>query len=188
MSADTNRIFRVVFALIFISLWLIASCAPTSTPTLFRSATRSLPTEILSTTTPLAQLPTPRAKTPTAAISATPTQIPPCTNNLTFVSDLTIPDGTTISPGTNIDKQWLVDNSGTCNWDSHYRLKWIGGDSLGAVTEQALYPARAGTQVNLRIIFTAPTQPGIYQSAWQAYDPEGVVFGDPIYLDIVVAQ
>ncbi len=188
MSADTSRFSRVVSALIFVSVWLIASCAPTSTPTLFRPPTKSVPTEILSTTTPIARLPTKMPETPTASISATPTPIPPCTNNLTFVSDLTIPDGTIVSPGTNIDKQWLVDNSGTCNWDSRYRLKWIGGDPLGAVTEQALYPARGGTQVNLRIIFTAPLEAGTYESAWQAFDQGGNAFGDPVYVDIVVSQ
>lgn len=99
---------------------------------------------------------------------------------------MTIPDGTILSPGTNIDKQWLVDNSGTCNWDSHYRLKWVGGDPLGAVPEQALYPARAGTRINLRIVFTAPAAVGSYESAWQAYDPDGNPFGDLVYVRIVV--
>jgi hypothetical protein len=116
----------------------------------------------------------------------TPTATPPCTNDLNFVADATIPDGTTISAGASIDKQWLVNNSGTCNWDSSYRLKWVGGEVLGAATEQALYPARAGTEVTLRIIFTAPAEPGTNQSAWQAFGPDGVAFGDPVYMDIVV--
>jgi len=100
--------------------------------------------------------------------------------------DVTIPDGTAISPGSSIDKQWLVNNSGTCNWDSGYRLKWIGGDPLGAAAEQALYPARAGTEATLKIAFTAPAEPGSYQSAWQAHGPDGVAFGDPVFIEIVV--
>jgi hypothetical protein len=85
-----------------------------------------------------------------------------------------------------VDKQWLVTNSGTCNWDSKYRLKWVGGDPLGAAAEQALYPARAGTEVTLRILFTAPAEPGTYGSTWQAFDPDGIAFGDPVYVEIVV--
>jgi len=98
-----------------------------------------------------------------------------------------VEDGTVVSPGANIDKQWLVTNSGTCNWDSRYRLKLIGGDALGAATEQALYPARAGTQATLQIIFTAPLEAGTYESAWQAYNPEGEAFGDFVSIKIIVS-
>ena len=31
-----------------------------------------------------------------------------------------------------------------------------------------------------------PPRPGVYQSAWQAVDPAGERFGDPIYIQIVV--
>jgi methionine-rich copper-binding protein CopC len=52
--------------------------------------------------------------------------------------------------------------------------------------EQPLYPARAGTQATLRIVFTAPTEPGTYQSTWQAVDPDGNLFGDTVFMEIVV--
>jgi hypothetical protein len=108
-------------------------------------------------------------------------------NNLEFIQDVTIPDGTTISIGAAIDKQWLVNNIGTCNWDSTYRLKWISGDPLSATQEQILYPARAGTQATLRITFTAPTVEGTYESWWQAYSPDGVAFGDQVSMKIIVS-
>jgi hypothetical protein len=102
------------------------------------------------------------------------------------VEDVTVPDGTVVLLGTSVDKQWKVTNSGTCNWDSTYRLKWVGGDPLGAATEQALYPARAGTQAILQIFFTAPNVAGTYGSTWQAFDPSGNAFGDTVYMEIVV--
>jgi hypothetical protein len=52
--------------------------------------------------------------------------------------------------------------------------------------EQALYPARSGSEVALRIVFSAPQEPGYYQSAWQAFDPKDVPFGDPFYIEILV--
>lgn len=119
--------------------------------------------------------------------TATPTT-GPCANELTFLDDLTIEDGATFSPGASIDKQWLVQNDGTCNWDETYKLKWIGGHTLGVSEEQPLFPARAGAQVTLRIVFTAPAEPGIYQSAWQALDPAGNIFGEVVYMEIVVNQ
>lgn len=99
---------------------------------------------------------------------------------------MTIPDGTVVPPGASIDKQWLVQNNGTCNWDSRYRLKFVGGLEMGAVTEQALFPARAGSQATLRILFTAPSEPGTYTTAWQPIGPNGEPFGDPVFMEINV--
>jgi hypothetical protein len=79
-----------------------------------------------------------------------------------------------------------VENNGSCNWDAGYRLKLSGGPDLGAAAEQALFPARSGTQAVIRIVFTAPTEPGAYRSAWQAYSPDGQAFGDLIFIEIQV--
>ena len=182
MNADTQRFSRVVSAFIFVYLWfLLASCSPASPPTAFRPPTRLLPTQPLPSITPV-----PPVFSLTSLSAVSPTPILPCTNQLTFVQDLTIPDGTVLAPGAPIDKQWLVANSGSCNWDSRYRLKPIGGEVLGAPTEQALYPAKAGTQATLRISFTTPLEAGIHQTAWQAFGPDGIAFGDPVFMQIVV--
>jgi hypothetical protein len=171
-------LFAVLLALIFAS-----ACTPKATPSPFRPPTRPAATQILSTTTPIPALYT---AIPTPTLTATATA-GPCVNNLEFIQDATIPDGTSFSFGATIDKQWLVNNNGTCNWDSTYRLKWIGGDPLGAAQEQALYPARAGTQVTLHITFTAPTTEGTFESAWQAYSSDGIAFGDPVFIKIIVS-
>jgi hypothetical protein len=105
---------------------------------------------------------------------------------LAFLEDITIPDGTVIAPGASIDKQWRVRNSGTCNWDSRYRLRFAGGLDMSAATEQALYPARAGSDATIRILFTAPAEPGTYTTAWQVFGPEGQSFGDPVFMEIIV--
>ncbi len=115
-----------------------------------------------------------------------PTPTLPCVDSLTFLNDLTIPDGSIIQAGASIDKRWEVENSGTCNWESGYSLRLIAGDDLGAGTQQALVPARSGTRAVIRILFQAPSEPGNYRSAWQAHNPEDQPFGDPIFMDIVV--
>ncbi|GIV66873.1 MAG: hypothetical protein KatS3mg047_1266 [Bellilinea sp.] len=115
-----------------------------------------------------------------------PTPTLPCVDGLTFINDLTIPDGSVIQPGASIDKRWEVENSGTCNWESGYSLRLIAGDELGAGTQQALTPARSGTRAVIRILFQAPSEEGNYRSAWQAYNPQNQPFGDPIFIDIVV--
>ena len=163
---------------LFFALALTA-CAPQSTPTFFIPPTQSIeitPTQIV-------------IRVPTSTLIPTPTVIPtptPCTDGLTFVKDITVSDNTFFNPGQSIDKQWLVTNSGTCNWDSRFRLKLINGPAMGAVSEQELYPARAGEQATLRILFTAPSDTGTYISTWQAFGPSGEAFGDTIYIQIVV--
>jgi len=136
-----------------------------------------------------AAAPTTQSVTPTspaAAIEFQASPTPQCTNNLRFVTDLTVPDGTQVAAGSLVDKQWQVENNGTCNWDSRYRLKFIAGADLSAPLVQALYPARSGTQPAIRLTFTAPAEPGTYRSAWQAYSPQDEPFGDPIFVEIMV--
>lgn len=111
-----------------------------------------------------------------------------CQNNLTFLSDLTIPDGSIVSPGSTLDKRWEVENSGNCNWNVNYRVRLTAGPELDARKEQALFPARAGTHAIIRILFKAPEQPGTYRSAWQAFNEQGEPFGDPFFIEITVVE
>lgn len=166
---------------ILIALFLLAACAPQPTATPFRPPTFAAPTEPLPTLTPI---PPVYAPPPTATF--TPAPPGPCSNDLQFLEDLTIPDNSIVAAGETLDKRWLVENSGSCDWDLSYRLKWIGGDALGAEEEQPLYPARAGTQATLQIFFVAPQTPGLYESSWQAAAPDGVLFGDPIFIKVIV--
>lgn len=126
--------------------------------------------------------------TATSQIIETPVPLstPTCTDNLTFLEDLSLPDGTVVRPGDSLDKRWLVENSGTCNWDERYRLKFISGAELSAPIDQALNPARSGAKATIRILFTAPSDPGTYESAWQAYNPQGQPFGDPVFVQVLV--
>ncbi|HOD03442.1 MAG TPA: NBR1-Ig-like domain-containing protein [Anaerolineaceae bacterium] len=112
----------------------------------------------------------------------------PCEDLLSFIADVTIPDGSQVQPGSTLDKRWEVQNSGTCNWNENYRLRLIAGEELGASSEQALTPTRSGTNTVIRIVFTAPLEPGDYRSAWQAHNPDGLPFGDPFFIDFTVIQ
>ena len=161
-------------------LLLVAACQADETA-FYRPPTLAAP--VLSPT-----LPAPTATDTPQPILITPiaTAAPACTDNLTFQEDLTIPDGMMVGPGEALDKRWQVLNSGTCNWDAGYRMELLSGPALGANSQQALYPARSGSQAVIRLLFTAPAEAGVYQSAWQAVDPAGERFGDPIYIQIVV--
>lgn len=159
-----------MFVSIFFVFWL-AGCnaVPSETP----SMPQISPTH--SSTPPV----------PTTSPTVLPTSVLICSNDLKFLYDLTIPDESAIAPGSRLDKQWLVQNTGSCNWDSSYSLRLISGEALGA-NEQSLYPARSGAQVPLQVNFTAPSEAGSYISEWQAFDPDGIPFGDSFYIIIIV--
>jgi Ig-like domain from next to BRCA1 gene len=151
----------------------------------------SQPTATIITVTPAAAA----VSTPITLLEVTkpvidspskPSPTPDCSDNLTFISDLTVPDGTYIARGVDVDKRWQVKNDGTCNWDKRYTLVLVAGSELGLPKEQSLFPARAGTQAVIRLLLTAPVTPGLYTSAWQAYDPTGAPFGDVIYVKFQV--
>lgn len=171
---------RTLFALL-----ILVGCAGRTTPTPYVPPSLA-PTSPLSTPETEAR---PRLSTQAVAFGgpeATPT--PACTPDLAFLDDLTVPDGASVSPGTELDKRWQVENSGTCNWDARYRLKLVAGPDMAAAPEQALYPARSGSQALVRILFVAPEEAGVYRSAWQAFDPRGEPFGDPIFIEILVQE
>jgi len=168
-----------------LTLFFVSACSPAPAPTPFRPPTIQAPliepTFIIHPTQEVIVIQS--TPLPTIVPTINPEE---CNNNLTFVEDLTIPDNMFTTFGLALDKQWLVQNSGTCNWNSGYRLKHIGGVELSAPEEVALYPAKAGAQATIQILFTAPFTEGAYESAWQATDPNGTAFGDPIYIKIAV--
>ena len=175
--------------IILLILIFASACSPIATETPFLPPTAQSqliePTFIINPTQNVVVQTTPL---PTVIIPTATTNPTDCLNNLTYIEDLTIPDNTSITYGATIDKQWLVQNSGTCNWNGDYRLRHVGGAALGAPEEIALYPARSSTQAAIQITFTAPFTDGEYESAWQAFDPSGLAFGDLIYIRIIAVS
>lgn len=114
------------------------------------------------------------------------TATPECENNLVFLQDLTIPDGSHLQPGEEFEKVWQVRNDGSCVWGSGYYLRLQDGEALGTQGRQALPASSPGDVVEISIAFTAPEQPGSYRSAWKAHDFGDSPFGVLIYLEIIV--
>ncbi len=167
---DTEKRRKLVSVSICVCLWLLLSaCGGNGTAFSTPSLPALVPTETFISFFPV-------VLTPTLT----------CIDGLAFLNDVTIPDYSIVAPGSTLDKQWLVQNSGSCNWDSRYRLRMVGGVALGASPEQALYPARAGMQATLRIVFTALLEAGEYFSEWQAFDAKGIPFGGSFFIKIVV--
>ena len=152
----------------------------------------------------MALSPTPRPDTadepgpiPTATLSSTATNgggissttqpaFGSCSDNLTFLEDLTYPDHTPAFPGQALEKKWKVRNSGSCDWGPEYSFRWVEGAVLSTRQVFALYPATAGSEAVLSVLLTAPFDPGEYVSHFRAFTPLGDPFGDTLYIDVVV--
>ncbi|MCX6071342.1 MAG: NBR1-Ig-like domain-containing protein [Chloroflexi bacterium] len=128
---------------------------------------------------------------PALAPTEAPIPLPPtstafCVNDAQFMEDLTLPDGTEVLPGAALDKRWLVLNRGECAWGPEHRLVQIGDSRIEGPGALALYPAVAGGQAVWQVQLTAPQEEGEFISRWRAQAPDGTLFGDEVYVLVVV--
>jgi hypothetical protein len=95
-----------------------------------------------------------------------------------FIADVTIPDGTTFSPGATFRKTWRLKNIGTCTWTSSYSLVFDSGERFGAPTSVSFPGTVApGKTVDLSVDMTAPTNAGHFFSYWKLKNASGAIFG-----------
>jgi hypothetical protein len=99
--------------------------------------------------------------TPTALPGPTATP-PPCYDGLEFVEDVTVPDGTEMSPGQDFDKVWRVRNTGTCAWDGSYQVAFVQGDRMEGESEAVSGTVISGATYDITIDQKAPNSPGTY--------------------------
>jgi hypothetical protein len=154
-----------------------------------------------ATATPAPVMPTATLEPPAATATQipvlptfTPTTPPlPC-NAALFMGDISIPDGSVLTPGTSFTKTWRFQNAGACTWTTSYALVYVDGNRLGGPDEIALpgnvYP---GQVIDVSVDLVSPGQAGSYRGDWMLRDASGVQFGigrknGPVYVDIQVAE
>lgn len=150
-----------------------------------------------STVTPGATQPT-LAATATLLPSATTVILPTATNTVpvigvtpitqptivsvcdmaSFVTDVTMPDGTAIPAGTQFIKTWRLKNTGSCTWTPDYSVVFESGTSMEGPTAQKIGVSVApGQTVDVSVVLRAPGQPGSYRGYWRMRNAAGVLFG-----------
>src|SRR5512143_478849 len=80
-----------------------------------------------------------------------------------FVSDVTIPDGTVIKPGEKFTKTWRIYNSGTCNWSTSYKWVFVSGDAMGGSSLALPAAVTSGSQTDISVVLTAPSTNGTFK-------------------------
>ena len=123
--------------------------------------------------------------TPTAtATSQPPAQA--CTNNATFVGDVSISDGTTFAPGQAFTKIWRVRNTGTCAWGANNVLAFIAGEAMTTTPVVPVPSTAPGATADLVVNLTAPSAQGVHSGAWRLKS-NGALFGATLTVKINVS-
>jgi heat shock protein HslJ len=136
--------------------------------------------------------PNPQEPTPTPVPTAPP---PACIDGMQWVADLSYPDNgmqnpPQMAPGQPFVKGWRVRNTGTCAWDSSFALVHAGGNTAEArmggqpaVVDRNVQP---GETYDFNVSLVAPLTPGVYQAFWTMRNGAGQLFGDRVWVGIVV--
>jgi hypothetical protein len=98
-----------------------------------------------------------------------------CTDVMTFVENVTVPEGTEFAPGEAFTATWRVRNDGDCDWTG-YQVTFADGEPMGTMA-QAIPDTPAGSEVDVSVEMTAPGGEGGYIGRWQVVSPDEVVLG-----------
>jgi hypothetical protein len=189
--------------LIILTLFLSACNLPSKNVEDIASTAAAQTVEALLSATPVSgivtpsftPLPMPATLTPIPQPIFTNTPIATATTNCNvaqFITDVTIPDGTVMTPSQVFVKKWRIKNIGSCAWTG-FSLVFDSGDAMGGPATKAISTLNAGQEVDLEVSLTAPATVGNYRGYWRINTNGGVLVpivngnqGKSFYVDIKV--
>lgn len=115
--------------------------------------------------------------TTSPAVTTVTAPVKPC-DAAEFVTDVTVPDGTTFTPGQTFTKTWRLKNTGSCTWTNSYRVVFDSGNSMGAPASFNLPTSvPPDAVVDISVQMKAPDAEKEYQSNWKLQNASGITFG-----------
>jgi hypothetical protein len=120
----------------------------------------------------------------TPTITMTPTET--MCDDMIFVSDVTVPDNSAMSPGQEFVKTWKVKNIGACSWKTNYVIVYGWGDQMEGQTTAITAEVLPNAEGEVSITLKAPTPLGTYKGYWRLANNNGFTFGTPLSVVIVV--
>lgn len=153
----------------------------------FTQTARAVPPtlEATATATPNATtLPTDTAVPTNNPFESTPTDI--ICDDARWIADVTVPDGTQMTPGQDFVKTWKIRNTGSCTWGTGYTIIHGYDERLDGVAEPLTTAVAPGEEVEVSVRFKAPANTGEHRSYWRMQNASGSAFGEFFYVTIVV--
>lgn len=105
---------------------------------------------------------------------------------LRYVSDVSIPDNTQMTPGQSFTKTWKVRNTGSCAWEAGFKFAFVGGEQMSGATFTLPTAVPANTDLDISVAMVAPTTAGTVRGNWRMQTASGQFFGDEVFVQIVV--
>lgn len=109
--------------------------------------------------------------------------------------DVTVPDGTPMTPGQEFVKTWKIKNTGICTWNTEYQAIFSYSSPPNEDMDAQPIPLASlvapGQEVEVSVQFKAPTTPGEYTGYWTMVNAAGIPFGQrgkQLIVKIVVQQ
>jgi hypothetical protein len=98
-------------------------------------------------------------------------------DNSVYISDVTIPDKTVVTPGQAMTKTWKVQNSGTCTWTTSYKIAYVAGNAMGGATTAISQSVAPGQSIDISVAMVAPTAAGESAGTWRLTNDKAQPFG-----------
>ena len=197
-----QKYFISVAMLGIIAAFILSACGfaaanrtPTSPPlnpaavytaaaqTVFAQLTQQVQAALLAST--FTGIPSASA-TSTPLLPTSPVVYPTLANcaNASFITDVTIPDGTQLPANTDFTKTWRVQNTGTCPWTTSFHLVFLRGEAMGGQSLALPGAVQPGQQVDISVKLKVPVKTGKLTGVWVLTDGNGQQFG--VLLTVVI--
>jgi len=83
-----------------------------------------------------------------------------------FVTDVTVPDGTQFDKGEVFTKTWRMVNSGTCDWPEETEFRYMYGAQMGGPDSVPVGSVEVDEEVDISVQLTAPDEDGDFDAGW----------------------
>jgi hypothetical protein len=194
MRGKMNRHSIYIATLVVLGALVLSACGgsagkATATPTvsieeLSTSVAQTVIAQITENAPTITPIPTitntPEFSPTVSTPLPTNTSIPPTPGgcaNLAYISDVTIPDGTTLAVGQEFTKTWRVQNSGTCTWTTSFKLVFSYGEAMSGKAVAVPAAVAAGQQIDLSVVLKVPNKTGTLSGYWRMFDDKNQPFG-----------
>lgn len=97
-----------------------------------------------------------------------------------FVQHVSYVEGEKVKPGQVMEKIWKLKNIGNDEWPTGCKVDYVKGDLQGVGYE--IGPVKSGDSIDVIASINIPPTEGRYTGVWRLFTPDGVSFGDKLYI------
>ncbi|MEN9563182.1 MAG: hypothetical protein RIR73_1426 [Chloroflexota bacterium] len=178
-ETDVNAVYTNAAATVAAQQLTLQASAPSATSTSAFTPTATFTAAPLASPTLFTNLPiaSNTVSAPSGAVGC---------NNSAYVSDVTFPDDTVVTPGQTFTKTWKLSNTGSCPWTTTYKVSFVSGNAMGGVATPLTVTVAPGASGDISVAMTAPAAAGDAIGYWILTNDSGQNFGTSFYVKVKV--